>query len=212
MQKTLHYLFDPLCGWCYGAGAILPRLRELPGVSLALLPTGLFSDEGARQMDAAFAGYAWANDQRIERLTGQTFSQHYRQHVLGDRERRFDSGPATVALTAVSLTDPTRELEALMAIQHARYVDGSDITSHTCLADLLHGLGLDAAAARTELLDAELLGANQARLGRARTLMQEFDLHGVPALIVQSGARRTVLDLSTAYPNPQAWLNQLAAI
>ena len=64
------YLFDPLCGWCYGAGPALERLGQLGDVTLELMPTGLFAGEGARMMDAQFAAYAWQNDERIARLTG----------------------------------------------------------------------------------------------------------------------------------------------
>ena len=211
MDNTLHYLFDPLCGWCYGATPVVSGLLEAPGVRLELLPTGLFSNEGARPMDEAFATYAWSNDQRIERLTGQRFTEHYRQRVLGDRQRLFDSGPATVALTAVSLTHPARELEALKAIQHARYVNGSDVTSMTTLVDLLDALGLKEAAAKLEHPDADLLGANRARVGRAQALMREFGARGVPTLIVGSGAKRRVLDHAAAYSNPQALISQLEA-
>jgi putative protein-disulfide isomerase len=194
MEKTLHYLFDPLCGWCYGAAPAISALREVSAVSVELLPTGLFSAGGARPMDEDFAAYAWSNDQRIERLTGQRFTEAYRHRVLGDRQRPFDSGPATVALTAVSLTAPARELEALEAIQQARYVDGNDVTSPAILAGLLSALDLDGAAARVLDPDAELLDANRARLGRARALMREFGATGVPTLIAESGAKRWLLD------------------
>ncbi|MGJ7495256.1 DsbA family protein [Variovorax sp. RT4R15] len=211
MTKTLHYLFDPLCGWCYGAAPAVSGLSAFPGVSLELLPTGLFSGEGARPMDDAFASYAWSNDQRIERLTGQRFTEQYRSRVLGDRQRPFDSGPATVALSAVSLTDPARELEALKAIQHARYVDGSDVTSLAALADLLGALGLEEAAAKVAHPDADLLGANRARTGRAQALMREFGARGVPTLIAESGAKRWVVDHAAIYSNPQALISQLEA-
>lgn len=211
MNKTLRYLFDPLCGWCYGAAPAVSGLLEFPGISLELLPTGLFSGEGARPMDDAFAAYAWSNDQRIERLTGQRFSERYRDRILGDRQQLFDSGPATVALTAASLTEPARELEALRAIQHARYVDGGDVTSLTALADLLEALGLKEAAARVAQPDADLLGTNRARVDRAQALMREFGTRGVPTLIVESGAKRWVLDHAAAYSNPQALLRQLEA-
>jgi putative protein-disulfide isomerase len=211
MAKTLYYLFDPLCGWCYGAGPVVSGVLELPGVSLELLPTGLFSGDGARPMDDAFAAYAWSNDQRIERLTGQRFSERYRERVLGDRRQLFDSGPATVALTAVSLTDPLRELDALRAIQQTRYVDGADVVSLTALAGLLEALGLEAAADKVARPDADLLAANRARVGRAQALMREFGARGVPTLIVESGAKRLVLDHAAAYANPQALLRQLEA-
>jgi len=28
MDTTLYYLFDPLCGWCYGAAPAISGLRD----------------------------------------------------------------------------------------------------------------------------------------------------------------------------------------
>jgi putative protein-disulfide isomerase len=54
MRTTVTYLFDPLCGWCYGASTTIQRLELQRDIRLELAPTGLFaSDE--RMMDAAFA-------------------------------------------------------------------------------------------------------------------------------------------------------------
>jgi putative protein-disulfide isomerase len=209
MDITLHYLFDPLCGWCYGASPAVSRLSTEPEITVDLLPTGLFSGAGARAMDDGFAAFAWTNDQRIESLTGQRFTERYRQQVLGDRERPFDSSSATLALTAVSLTDPASELETLKAIQHARYVDGKDVTSLTRLAELLEGLGLAQAAAMVALPDAHLLAANQARVDKGQGLMREFGARGVPTLIAASGAKRWLVDASAASANPGALISQL---
>lgn len=211
MNKTLHYLFDPLCGWCYGATPAVSSLLATPGVTVRLLPTGLFAGSGARPMDDAFAAYAWSNDQRIERLTGQGFSLLYRDRVLADRGRLFDSGPATLALTAVGLDEPQRELETLKAIQQARYLDGLDVTSMEVLADVLRGLDLQPSAARLVHPDAGLLAANRARIGEARALMQEFGARGVPTLVAEAGAKRWLMDPAAAYSNPQAMVAQLAS-
>jgi putative protein-disulfide isomerase len=211
MNKTLHYLFDPLCGWCYGATPAVADLLGTPGIAVNLLPTGLFSGQGARAMDDAFANFAWSNDQRIERLTGQSFTERYRHRVLGDRQQLFDSGPATVALTAVSLTDAARELEALKAIQHARYVDGSDVTLLATLANLLEGLGLEQSAARLARPDAELLAANRARVDRAKALMREFAARGVPTLVAEVGAKRWLVDAGAACSSRAALISQLEA-
>src|SRR5687767_4174672 len=96
-------LYDPLCGWCYGAMPVFRRLAGDARIRLELAPTGLFSGEGARPMDAGFAEYAWANDQSIKQLTGQRFSKRYRENVLGAPDTKLDSGPATMALTAAAL-------------------------------------------------------------------------------------------------------------
>ncbi|MBW8722731.1 MAG: DsbA family protein [Polaromonas sp.] len=211
MTKTLYYLFDPLCGWCYGAMPALSALSEVPAVGIELLPTGLFAGQGARPMNGDFAAYAWSNDQRIEHLTGQRFTGQYRERVLGDHQRLFDSGPATLALTAVFLTAPARELEALKAIQNARYVDGKDTTSLETLAGVLRGLGLDQAAAMVGQPDEDLLAANQARMDRAQALMREFGARGVPTLVAESGAKRWVVKHADFYSNPRALAGEIEA-
>lgn len=211
MNKTLQYLFDPLCGWCYGAARSVSNLIESHSVSVELLPAGLFSGEGARPMDDDFAAYAWSNDQRIARLTGQSFTERYRELVLGDRQQFFDSGPATVALTAVSLTNPVKEFDALKAIQKARYVDGLNVTALAILAITLKGRGLEAATALFESASPELLNENRRRIDRAKNLMREFGANGVPTFIVKSGTKQSLLDASAVYSKSQALISQLQA-
>jgi putative protein-disulfide isomerase len=168
MDKTLHHLFDPLCGWCYGAAPAVSPLLKVPGLHVKLQPTGLFSGVGARPMDSAFAAFAWSNDQRILHLTGQPFSAQYRGQVLFGQPQMFDSEPATLALTAVSLSALARAFDALKAIQHARYVDGSDVTSLAVLADVLRALGLEDAAAQLSQPDAALLSACRSSVAQAQ--------------------------------------------
>lgn len=96
-MPALTYLFDPLCGWCYGASPALERLWALEDISVELMPTGLFAGAGAFPMNAGFAAHAWDADERIAKLTGQRFNETYRTKVLENRESRVDSGPATLA-------------------------------------------------------------------------------------------------------------------
>ena len=191
---TVTYLFDPLCGWCYAAAPALNYLQGVEGIEVALAPTGLFAGAGARPMDAQFAAYAWANDQRIQQLTGQPFTRAYRDHILGAANRRFDSSPATLALTAVAQTAPDRELEALHALQHARYVEGRDNADPVVIADVLNSLGLQAAAARLREPSDALRVALLERVAAARVTMQLLGAQGVPQLAVagQGGALRLV--------------------
>lgn len=181
---TVTYLFDPLCGWCYAAAPALRYLQGVDGVNVVLAPTGLFAGAGARPMDAQFAAYAWANDQRIQQLTGQPFTQAYRDRILGAANGRFDSGPATLALTAVAQTAPERELDALHALQHARYVEGRDNADPVVIADVLNSLGLQAAANSLHESHDALRAALLERVAAARVTMQLLGAQGVPQLAV----------------------------
>lgn len=212
MSRTLVYLFDPLCGWCYGAAGPLPQVLESTGLALRLIPTGLFSGSGARVMDDDFAAYAWSNDQRIERLTGQVFSERYRDHVLADRLQAFDSGPSTLALSAVNLTAPEREFEALKAIQAARYVDGLDVTRVETLTAVLANLGLDTAAERLTRPDSALLQVNDDRVGQGRALLRRVGGQGVSTFVLQQADDALqLLPASAIFSDPRAFIRELNA-
>ncbi len=205
------YLFDPLCGWCYGAGPALERLGQLGDVTLEHMPTGLFAGEGARTMDAQFAAYAWQNDERIARLTGQPFSEIYRSRVLGHAGGMFDSAPATLGLIAVRLTEPAREREALGALQRARYVHGHDIVSPAGVGEILQSIGLFAAAERLQAPDQELKQTYHRRLEAARSEMRRFGISGVPTLLVGDDTERQLLPGNLLFGRFDLLVSQLQA-
>ena len=152
-------------------------------------------------MDAQFAAFAWSTDERIASLTGQRFTEDYRNQVLGTPGGMLDSGLATLAMTAVALTDPARGLEALRLIQEARYVSGRDVTDMLEIRNILETAGLDAASARLAAPDADLLAANRQHIESARSLMREFHLDGVPGVTVDDGQRRRLITAQELFGN-----------
>ncbi|WDD92278.1 DsbA family protein [Burkholderia sp. FERM BP-3421] len=209
----LQYFFDPLCGWCYAAAPALAGLAEAYPDALELMPSGLFADEGARDLTRDFADYAWRNDQRIEQLTGQRFTEAYRRDVLLRDGVRFDSGPATRALTALRELDPGLEHALLEAIQLARYVDGLD----TARAEVLGQIAARVAAAAQRPLDAAALArridedpalaaATAARTNDSQRMMQALRVSGVPQLLVTRNGRSQLLHGEPLYRGPQGLL------
>ena len=207
----IDYLFDPLCGWCYGAGPALEKLAGLDNVRLTLAPTGLFAGQGARAMDQHFAAYAWQNDQRIAQLTAQPFTEAYRNDILGKAGGLFDSAPATLGLIAVGLTEPARELEALKSLQRARYVDGRDNSRLQVVADVLDEAQLTEAARRVRTPDDDLMAVYRSRVEAARADMARFGVDGVPALVVGSGGARRLLSSSLLFGRFEHLARQLQA-
>ena len=208
---NITYLFDPLCGWCYGASGALEQLSRVDGATIQLSPTGLFAGEGARAMDQSFADYAWQNDQRIARLTGQVFSEAYRQQVLGAKGASFDSAPATLALVAVGLQAPTDEIAALKALQLARYVDGRDNGDIGVVIGILADAGFTEAADRLRAPDQELMAAYRARTASARADMAHFGANGVPSVVVGEANNRRLLRSGALFGDPAMLLAQLEA-
>ncbi len=54
---TLHYIFDPLCGWCYGAAPLIEAARAIPGLDIALHGGGMMADGNRQPVTDALRRY-----------------------------------------------------------------------------------------------------------------------------------------------------------
>ena len=197
----IYYLFDPLCGWCYGAKPALETVASQYPVELT--PTGLFFRSG-RVMDADFAQYAWGNDQRIQRLTGQPFSTAYRENVL-QGGGQFDSQNSLLALTAVRKMAPEQEIAVLSALQTARYIDGRDNADLNVIADILHTQGLGDAVPK--LHDPQIKQTLLARINFGQQLTQRLGVSGVPQLVLERDGEWELVPSRLLFGNESGLLN-----
>jgi putative protein-disulfide isomerase len=179
----LIYLYDPLCGWCYGAMPAIHGLADLGGCIVEPVPSGLFAAPG-KTLDAEMAHHIEQADARIAAMSGQRFSELYKRKVLANPELPFDSTAATEALTAVSQWNVRRELDALHALQRERFVAGRDISDRSVIAQALSkSLGDDAETWLQRLANPALPGLTDKRVARAKKVMKAVGMHGVPALV-----------------------------
>lgn len=51
MRTTVTYLFDPLCGWCYGASPVILQLGQPASIPWELVPTAVFLSESQRVLE-----------------------------------------------------------------------------------------------------------------------------------------------------------------
>lgn len=196
-NTTFTLLIDPLCGWCYGVMPQASVLRERVGPSrLDLMPTGLFAGKGARPMTSQFRNYAWANDQRIAALTGQTFSQTYYDRILCDETLALDSGPASLVLALAELIQPSSSFDLLQALQQARFIDGRDITDQQELTEIAIASGLSATALSASFRDPAQMELAVDRITAGRRYLSRHGLEGVPALLRHDGENTDII------PNP----------
>ena len=194
MIERVVYLYDPLCGWCYGSGPAIRALAASGACAVDALPTGLFAGDPHRRIDAGFARHVIEADARIERMSGEPFSDAYRTQVLGDPTMPFDSARATLALHAVARWDPARELDALHSLQRERYVHGRDLADWDVITAALAATLGDTAAGWQQRIDDTGLPAFAAQRGEAaRRWMQSTGARGVPALVQPATGRPRAL-------------------
>ncbi|MDA1378979.1 hypothetical protein PCI56_02820 [Plesiomonas shigelloides subsp. oncorhynchi] len=42
-RAVVHYIYDPLCGWCYGAAPLIDVLHQMPEIQICLHAGGLWT-------------------------------------------------------------------------------------------------------------------------------------------------------------------------
>jgi putative protein-disulfide isomerase len=146
---TLHYIFDPLCGWCYGAAPLVDAARQLPGLVVQWHAGGMLAGPHARRITADWRDHVLPHDQRIAQLTGQPFGSAYTDVLLNQVGTPLDSGPPITALLAVQAMDQASDqpqvhaLDLLHRIQHAHYAEGRTISDADTLQQIAAEAGLD---------------------------------------------------------------------
>ncbi len=139
---VLHYIFDPLCGWCYAAAPLVAAARTLPGLALQWHAGGMLSGPSRRTITADWRDHVMPHDERIAALTGQPFGDAYFNGLLHQIGATLDSTPPIAAMLAAEALGG-RGLDLLARAQTAHYVEGQQISTFAVLQSLAQDLGLE---------------------------------------------------------------------
>ncbi|CAI8853724.1 DsbA family protein [Pseudomonas sp. IT-P4] len=200
----LHYIYDPLCGWCYGA-------KPLVQAAQAVLPViahggGMMTGANRQKVSPQLRNYVMPHDRRIAEYSGQPFGEAYFEGLLRDHSAVFDSAPPIAAvLAAEQMTG--RGLELLGNLQSAHYVEGRRIADESVLFELAQGMGLDREAFEKAFRSADTEG----HIRNSRALLAKVGGQGFPTLALEHDDQFTLIDIGPWLGKPQAfaqWLGQ----
>ncbi|ADJ66108.1 DsbA family protein [Herbaspirillum seropedicae] len=206
-DTVLHYIHDPLCGWCYGAAPLVAAARQVLPVQAH--GGGMMAGRNRRRVDAQLRDYVMPHDHRIAQMTGQVFGEPYFHGLLKDTDAVFDSAPPTAAVLAVqALRGEAAGLDMLAAIQRAHYQQGRRISEPATLIELAQALGIEAAAFSAELqrIEQEELADH---IEASRELLNYVGGRGFPTFVLQRGDTLEVLDTGRWLGQPEQWANYL---
>lgn len=204
-KPILHYLFDPLCGWCYAAEPLIDVIRALDAFELVLHGGGLMQGQ---KIAPAMRQHIISSDRRIGQLTGQPFGEAYLNGLIQDPDTVLDSLPPITAIRTVQALG-AEGLAMQSAIQHAHYVEGRRVSRLDTLIELAVGLELDAEA--FQRVFAQQGESVMAHIGETRQMLEATG-GGYPTLLLEGegGLRRLVI--ADYYGEPERWTVYLAAL
>lgn len=174
-MNTLHYIFDPLCGWCYAAAPLIDAARQA-GLHIELHAGGLWTGANVKHVTPQLRQYVMSNDQRIAQLTGQPFGDAYFDVLLNDSSAVLDSEPPIRAIIAAQ----DLGLDMLHHIQQAHFVEGLHISRFETLSTIAQKLGLNADEFRTAYDAVDF----NAAIAATHALMAAHGAQGYPTLLI----------------------------
>lgn len=203
---TIHYFYDPMCGWCYGATPLIEAIVRNHQFKLMLHPGGMLA---AKAIEASFRQHIVSSDQRISDITGAQFGQDYIERVRSHEALVLDSYlPTRAVLTGESLGLPPFVM--LKAIQQAHYMEGRRVNELETLEALALQLKLDPTLWRQKMQAME--GAEIAAIEQSQQRMNQLNIQGYPTLILEQNGQLMRLPHTEFYGRLEQWETWLAGL
>lgn len=201
-ESTLHYIYDPMCGWCYGAAPLIEAARAVARIEAHA--GGMMMGAQRRPVTPELRRYVNEADQRIAYLSGQPFGAGYKDGLLNDAGAVLDSEPPITAILAADKV-ASQGLALLARLQKAHYVEGRRVAERRVLGDLAADIGIDRAGFE-RAYDDMAGAATKEHVVATRTLMNRLGATGFPSLALERDGAFTRIELAPYLGRPDAWL------
>ncbi|AZV24736.1 protein-disulfide isomerase [Pseudomonas syringae] len=201
---TLHYIYDPLCGWCYGAKPLVQAAQQvLPVIAHA---GGMMTGANRQNVTPQLRNYVMPHDRRIAEYTGQPFGDAYFEGLLRDHSAVFDSAPPIAAVMAAEKIDG-RGLELLGRLQTAHYVEGRRIADESVLLECAVELGYNADIFLNTVQSVD----TEQHIKNSRALLAKVGGQGFPTFALEQDGQFTLVDIGPWLGKSEAfaqWLRE----
>lgn len=143
-KDTIIYIFDPLCGWCYGFSGTIVELfnKRKDEFNFEVIPGGMIT--GSRIAPySTMQGYISGAYKRLEDMTGAKFGNAYLNELIPSNNILMNSEPPSRALVTFRSFLPDQVVPYAHALQKKQYVEGKDFNDKSVYEELATEFGLD---------------------------------------------------------------------
>ncbi|NLQ18338.1 DsbA family protein [Marinomonas sp. M1K-6] len=204
-MTKIHYFFDPMCGWCYGASPLIEVLANTPEFELIYHPGGMIPK---RAIDTSFRQHILQADKKIAAMTNVLFGESYKARVMAADEFVVDSYATTRAIF-VGQEMGIEAHKMLAAIQIAHYQQGEHLEKLDVLAKLAVSMGLDETIWNEKMANSEPNMLKQVQ--QSHQLMEKMQVRGYPTLVVEKDGKLQHLSHGHYYGKTLEWKHYLTA-
>lgn len=206
-EDKVIYVYDALCGWCYGFSPVITQLQEKYGAQIPfeVLSGGLVQGDQVGPMEKQKAAYIRQAVPRVEEYTGVKFSEAY-LNTMDDSTRIQNSEPPARALCIVREMKADTALTFASALQKKLFTTGEDPNNTDFYIPLVQAFGLDTSQFRQKME----LPEYKKKAFMDFYLAAQLKAYGFPALyVVKEGKYHKIAEGYTPFANLDQKINQL---
>jgi len=197
----LHYVYDPMCSWCWGYRPTWLALQQalkskLPEVEINYLLGGLAADSN-KPMPKEMQQFLAATWQKIADQLGTQFNFDFWQQC----QPRRSTYPACRA--CLIARESNQEQQMVLAIQEAYYLHAKNPSDNSTLIALAEQIGLDKAMFTAQLSAPLITQKLLSEISETRTL----PIQGFPSLVLTINGQHHAIELDY-----QHWEKSMASI
>jgi putative protein-disulfide isomerase len=183
MKKKIYYIYDALCGWCYGFSPVIKKFYEENSkhFEVEVLSGGMV--RGARVGPVAeVAPYIKTAYKQVENASGVVFGEKF-LGMLDEGNAIFDSIPAAKAMAIVKRMQPNQQLEFAHRLQKAIYFEGMQPRDRDGMAKLASTLGIE----KEYFLKAIETDEAGHHAAQEFAHIENWGIQGFPAVVIDRG-------------------------
>ena len=183
-KPQLIYVYDALCGWCYGFGPVIRRFYDTyaSDFTFDVLSGGMMTGPRVQPI-AESMGYVEQAYKVVEQRTGVRFGEAYLNNILRPGTYVSDSEKPGMALTFFKALLPDQAIPFAGTLQNALYRDGVDLNVNAHYGPLVEPFGIDPDEFVAHLSDAAIKEQTWAEFN----LVSRYSISGFPSVIVNTG-------------------------
>jgi len=139
------YVYDALCGWCYGFSPVMTEFQEKykDSLSFEVISGGMITGSRIGPIGEVASYISWAYKE-VENATGIEFGSEFLNKTLKKGDAIFTSIPPAVALSVFKDLDPKNSIRFASELQEAIYYDGIEPENIEAYGKIAAKFGLDA--------------------------------------------------------------------
>lgn len=186
----LIYIYDALCGWCYGFSPVMENFKEKYASELdfKVISGGMIIGDRVGPIGEV-AGYIAQAYLQVEKSTGVKFGEGFLKGILAEGTAEFNSIPAAMALCIFKKLLPNQQVQFAARLQKAIYYDGIEPLDLKAYAKLAGEFGLNEREFLLQLNDEKYLKKAEKEFA----FSQQMGVTGFPTVILQQGEKAGII-------------------